>query len=150
MATNAQVIEMLQTAYSMELETVMNYLANSINLDGVRAEEIKKSLAADITEELGHATQLGNRIKQIGGLVPGSLKVKLGNQTQPTENTTDVIGVIKAVIAAEEAACAQYRKIIKATEGEDYVTQDLCIQLLAAEEEHLILFKGFLKEYTQP
>lgn len=150
MSTNAQVIEMLQAAYSMELETVMNYLANSINLDGVRAEEIKKSLAADITEELGHATQLGNRIKQIGGLVPGSLKVKLGDQTQPTENTTDVIGVIKAVISAEEAACAQYRKIIKATEGDDYVTQDLCITLLAAEEEHLILFKGFLKEYTQP
>lgn len=150
MSSNANVIEMLQAAYSMELETVMNYLANSINLDGVRAEEIKKSLAADITEELGHATQLGNRIKQIGGLVPGSLKVKLGNQTQPTENTTDVIGVIKAVISAEEAACAQYRKIIKATEGDDYVTQDLCITLLAAEEEHLILFKGFLKEYTQP
>ncbi|HVX15529.1 MAG TPA: ferritin-like domain-containing protein [Pirellulales bacterium] len=150
MAANAQVIEMLQAAYCMELETVMNYLANSINLDGVRAEEIKKSLAADITEELGHATQLGNRIKQVGGLVPGSLKVKLGNQKQPGENTTDVVGVIKAVIEAEEAACAQYRKIIKATEGEDYVTQDLCIQLLAAEEEHLILFKGFLKEYTQP
>ncbi len=150
MAANAQVIEMLQAAYCMELETVMNYLANSINLDGVRAEEIKKSLVADITEELGHATQLGNRIKQVGGLVPGSLKVKLGNQKQPGENTTDVVGVIKAVIEAEEAACAQYRKIIKATEGEDYVTQDLCIQLLAAEEEHLILFKGFLKEYTQP
>jgi len=150
MPANQNVIEMLQAAYSMELETVMNYLANSINLDGVRAEEIKKSLQADITQELGHATQLGNRIKQVGGLVPGSLRVKLGNQTQPTENTTDVVGVIKAVIAAEEAACAQYRKIIKATEGEDYVTQDLCIQLLGAEEEHLILFQGFLKEYTQP
>lgn len=150
MATNAEVIEMLKAAYSMELETVMNYLANSINLDGVRAEEIKKSLNADIAEELSHATQLGNRIKQVGGLVPGSLKVKLGNQTQPTDNTTDVVGVIKSVISAEEAACAQYRKIIKATEGEDYVTQDLCIQLLAAEEEHLILFKGFLKEYPQP
>lgn len=149
MATKAEVIEMLQVAYSMELETVMNYLANSINLDGVRAEEIKKSLAVDITEELGHATQLGNRIKQVGGLVPGSLKVKLGNQKQPSDNTTDVVGVIKAVIEAEEAACAQYRKLIKATEGDDYVTQDICIQLLKAEEEHLILFKGFLKEYTQ-
>ena len=30
----------------MELETVTNYLANSINLDGVRAEEIKKAQAA--------------------------------------------------------------------------------------------------------
>jgi bacterioferritin len=149
MASNAEVVEMLKTAYSMELETVMNYLANSINLDGVRAEEIKKSLAVDIAEELGHATQLGQRIKQIGGLVPGSKAVKVGNQKQPSENTTDVVGVIKAVIEAEEAACAQYKKIIKATEGEDYVTQDLAVQLLKAEEEHLILFKGFLKEYTQ-
>ena len=145
MASNEELIEMLKTAYSMELETVMNYLANSINLDGVRAEEIKKSLSADITEEFGHATQLGHRIKQLGGMVPGSLAVKLGNQAQPTANTTDVTGVIKAVIAAEEAACAQYKKIIRATEGEDYVTQDLCITLLGAEEEHLILFKGFLE-----
>ena len=149
MASKQEIIDLLVTAYSMELETVMNYLANSTNLDGVRAEEIKKSLAVDITEELGHATQLGQRIKQIGGLVPGSLAVKLGNQVQPSQNTTDVVGVIKAVIEAEEAACSQYKKIIKATEGDDYVTQDLAIQLLKAEEEHLVLFKGFLKEYTQ-
>ena len=148
-ATREETIELLKAAYSMELETVLNYLANSINLDGVRAEEIKKSLLADITEEFGHAQQLGQRIKQIGGLVPGSMKVKLGNQQQPSENTTDVTGVIRAVIAAEEAACAQYKKIIKATEGDDYVTQDMAIQLLKAEEEHLVLFKGFLKEYTQ-
>lgn len=147
--SHQETISLLQTAYSMELETVMNYLANSINLDGVRAEEIKKSLAADISEELGHAQQLGQRIKQLGGLVPGSQGVTLGGQIQPTEDTTDVVGVIRAVIDAEESACAQYKKIIKATDGQDYVTQDLAIRLLAAEEEHLILFKGFLKEYTK-
>ncbi len=59
-ASQAEVVELLKTAYSMELETVMNYIANSTNLDGVRAEEIKKSLAADITAEIGHATQLRN------------------------------------------------------------------------------------------
>ena len=150
MPVNEQVIAMLLEAYTMELETVTNYIANSINLDGVRAEEIKKSLAADITEELMHATQLGQRIKQIGGLVPGSASLKFGSQTQPSKNTTDVVALIKAVIQAEENACAQYKKIIKATEGDDYVTQDLCVRLLAAEEEHLVLFKGFLKEYSQP
>lgn len=148
-ASREEIVEMLQTAYSMELETVMNYLANSINLDGVRAEEIKKSLAADVTAELGHATQLGNRIKQIGGFVPGSMSVKLGGQRQPSADSTDVMGTIEAVIAAEEAACAHYKKIIKASEGEDYVTQDLCITLLADEEEHLVLFRGFLKEYKK-
>lgn len=148
-ASREEVIDLLKTAYSMEIETVMNYLANSVNLDGVRAEEIKKSLAADITEELTHAQRLGQRIKQIGGLVPGSKSVKLGSQQQPTDDTTDVVAVINAVIDAEESACAHYKKIIKATDGDDYVTQDLCIQLLSSEEEHLILFRGYLKEYTK-
>lgn len=147
-ASCEEVIEMLKTIYSMELETVMNYLANSVNLDGVRAEEIKKSLAADITEELGHAQQLGHRIKQLGGHVPGATELSLGNQETPVKVTTDVVGVIKAVIAAEEGAIAQYKKIIRATDGEDYVTQDMCITLQASEEEHLVLFRGFLKEYT--
>ena len=44
-----EIIRELSVAYWMELETVMNYISSSINLDGVRAEEIKKSLAADVT-----------------------------------------------------------------------------------------------------
>ncbi len=148
-ASREETIEMLRTAYCMELETVMNYLANSTNLDGVRAEEIKKSLAADIAEEIGHAQQLGARIKQLGGQVPGSKSVKIGSQMQPPEDTTDVVAVIHGVIAAEEAACNHYRAIVKATDGEDYVTQDLCIRLMADEEGHLIQFRGFLKEYTK-
>jgi bacterioferritin len=117
-ASKEEVIQLLTTAYCMELETVMNYLANSTNLDGVRAEEIKKSLAADITEELGHAQMLAKRIKQLGGVAPGSKSVKLGNQLQPPADTTDVVGVIQSVIAAEEAAVAHYRKIAQTTEGD--------------------------------
>jgi len=148
-ATVQETINLLLESYSMELETVMNYLANSVNLDGVRAEEIKKSLGADVPGEIGHAQQLANRIKQLGGQVPGSKALVLNKQIQPVTDTTDVVGVIKSVIAAEETACAQYKKIIKAVEGEDYVTQDLCIRLLADEEEHLVQFKGFLKEYSK-
>jgi len=147
--TTQQTIALLLESYSMELETVMNYLANSVNLDGVRAEEIKKSLGADVPGEIAHAQQLANRIKQLGGHIPGSAHLKMGGQIQPVSDTTDVVGVIRSVIAAEEAACAQYKKIIKAVEGEDYVTQDLCIRLLADEEEHLVQFKGFLKEYAK-
>lgn len=148
-ASKDEVISMLTTAYCMELETVMNYLANSVNLDGVRAEEIKKSLAADITEEIGHATMLGQRIKQLGGVLPGSSSVTVGGQIQPPDDTTDVVSVIKAVIDAEQSACEHYKKVIRATDGDDYVTQDLCVRLLADEEEHLVLFRGFLKEYAQ-
>ena len=63
---------MLTRAYWMEIETVMSYLCNSVNPDGVRAQEIIESLKADIQEELDHATQFANRIKELYGVVPGS------------------------------------------------------------------------------
>jgi len=69
------IVSELKHAYAGELETVQNYLANSVDLDGVRAEEIKKSLAADIQEELGHANILARRIKVLGGRVPGSMEL---------------------------------------------------------------------------
>jgi bacterioferritin len=144
------VIKELITAYAMELETIQNYLAASVNLDGVRSDVIKKSLAADIPIELNHATLLGNRIKTLGGVVPGSLMLQR-NQTflQPTKESTDVIAIIKGVIKAEDGAIAQYNKIIKMCEGKDYVTQDLSIELLGEEETHRREFRGFLMEYEK-
>ncbi|MEZ5940987.1 MAG: ferritin-like domain-containing protein [Planctomycetaceae bacterium] len=143
-----QIIQELQVAYWMEMETVMNYIANSTNLDGVRAEEIKKSLLADVTAELGHAQNLARRIKTIGGVVQGSADFKPGQSAlQPPAKTTDVVAVIKGVISAEDAAIGQYNKLIKLCDGVDYVTQDLCIQALGDEEEHLREFMGFLAEY---
>jgi bacterioferritin len=149
-ATKEQIIASLTKAYNMEVETVLNYLANSLDLEGVRAEFVKQALATDIQEELGHAQQLGNRIKQLGGSIPGSLHLKMSQKClQPPADTTDVVDVIRGVIQAEEEAIAQYRQIIQQTDGEDYVTQDLAITLLAAEEEHRQQFDGYLKEYTK-
>jgi bacterioferritin len=148
-SNNKTLITELTVAYTMEVETVLNYLSNSIHLDGVRAEEIKKALAADIQEELGHATLLGKRIKVLGGVVPGSMALKATQQSlQPPKETTDVIAVINGVIEAEEQAIAQYQKIIELTDQGDYVTQDLAIQLKGQEEEHRSLFMGYLKEYA--
>lgn len=148
MANRKEIIDNLKESYRMEIETVMNYLSNSVNLDGVRAEEIKKSLASDITEELGHAQSLAKRIKELGDTVPGSEKFKpTQKKLQTRSDTTDVVSVIDGVIAAEEGAIDQYNKIIKLCDGVDYVTQDLCIQHLGDEESHRIEFVGFSKEY---
>jgi len=149
-ASKEPIIAALKKAYNMELETVTNYLANSIHLDGVRAEAIKKALTADITGELGHATQIGHRLKQLGSTVPGSLKLQMTqNSLQPPAETTDVVAVIRGVVAAEEEAIAHYQSIIKMCEGIDYVTQDLAIKLLSDEEAHRQEFEGYLKEYIK-
>lgn len=147
---NSEIIEALIVAYWMELETLQNYIANSVNLDGVRAEEIKKALEADITAELVHAQRIAKRIKVIGGKVPGS-KAFVAQQMslQPPMDQTDLVSVIQGVIEAEQQAILQYKKIIKLCEGDDYVTQDLCIQILGDEENHLQEFKGYLTEYRK-
>jgi len=148
--TKEQVIAALRKAYSMEVETVVNYLANSLHLEGVRAEAIKQALAADIQEELGHAQQLGNRIKQLGGIVPGSLQIEFNEKAlQPPADSTDVVGVIKGVLEAEEAAIKHYKSVIKLTDGDDYVSQDLAITILGQEEAHRQQFEGYLKEYLK-
>jgi bacterioferritin len=145
-----QIIDVLKKAYNMELETVINYLSNSLHMEGVRADFIKQALAADIQGELGHATQLGNRIKQLGGSIPGSISLKMTQKgLQPQDDTTDVVDVIRGVLTAEEEAIEHYRSIIKLTDGEDYVTQDLAITLMADEEGHRQQFQGYLKEYTK-
>lgn len=145
-----QIIDELIVSYWMEMETIQNYIACSINLTGVRAEEIKKSLAADVTEEITHAQTLAKRIHILGGTVPGSMEFKASQNTlQPSSDPTDVVAVIQGVIDAENGAIDQYKKIIQITDGEDYVTQDMVIGLLASEEEHRREFMGFLTEYQK-
>jgi bacterioferritin len=143
-----ELIGLLQKAYWMEIETVMSYISNSINPDGVRAQEIVESLQEDIQEELGHAQQFAQRIKELYGVVPGSLDFT-AEQTylQPPEHQTDIVHVIKGVIEAETGAIEHYNRIIEFTDGVDFVTQDMVIAILRDEEGHRRLFEGFLREY---
>jgi bacterioferritin len=149
-AAKKAIVSELKRAYAAELETVQNYLANSIDLDGVRAEEIKKALSADIQEELGHAMMLAKRIKVLGGRVPGSMELERDQKfLQPPSDSTDLITVIKGVIAAEDSAIAQYEKIIRLCDQVDFVTQDLVVTLLGDEQEHRRAFVGYLTEFEK-
>lgn len=143
-----EIISMLTKAYWMELETVMNYITNSVNPDGVRAQEIIESLKEDVQEELGHAQQFADRIKELYGVVPGSSDFT-AEQTflQPPEHQTDIVHVIRGVIEAETGAIEHYNAIIEATEEIDPVTNDMVIDILRDEEGHRRLFEGFLREY---
>jgi bacterioferritin len=143
-----QVIELLRKAYWMEIETVMSYIANSVNPDGVRAQEIKESLQEDIQEELGHAQQFAQRIKELYGVVPGSEDFSAEQSfLQPPGDQVDIVHVIKGVIAAEAGAIEHYSRIIEFTDGIDPVTQDMVIAILHDEQGHMRLFEGFMREY---
>jgi bacterioferritin len=143
-----KIVGLLQKAYWMEIETVINYITNSTNVDGIRAQEIRESLAQDVQEELGHAQLFAERIKELYGVVPGSEEFSPEQGfLQPPEHQTDLVHVIRGVIAAETGAIEHYTRIIEETEGIDHVTQDMVIAILKDEQGHRRLFEGFLREY---
>src|SRR4051812_31698493 len=126
-----QIIEMLTKAYWMEIETVMSYIANSVNPDGIRAREIVESLQQDIQEELGHAQQFADRIKELYGVVPGSMDfTPEQSYLQPPDHQTDLIHVVRGVIEAESGAIDHYNRVIEFTDGIDPVTNDMVIAIL--------------------
>jgi bacterioferritin len=143
-----EIVAMLAKAYWMEIETVMSYIANSVNPDGVRAQEIRESLEEDIQEELGHAKLFAERIKELYGVVPGSDEFSAEQSyLQPPEHQTDIVHVIRGVIEAETGAIEHYTKIVEATDQVDPVTNDMVIDILHDEQGHRRLFEGFLREY---
>jgi bacterioferritin len=147
-AKRDEIIELLKQAYFAELETVINYVTNSTNPDGVRAQEIKESLEEDVQEELGHAQQFAHRIKELYGVVPGSMDFRAEQRfLQPPEEQTDVVHVIKGVIDAETSAIELYTRIVEVTDQVDPVTNDMMIEILHDEQGHRRLFEGFLREY---
>ena len=147
-AKREEIVGLLTQAYWMELETVINYLTNSINPDGVRAREIAEALEEDIEEELGHARLFARRIKDLYGVVPGSMQVTpVQTSLQPPAQQTDMVHVIRGVIEAENGAIQHYTRLLEATDGVDPVTNDLIVDVLGDEQSHRRMFEGFLREY---
>jgi bacterioferritin len=143
-----EIVELLTRAYWMEMETVMSYLANAAYLDGIRAKEIAEALDADVEEELGHARRFAGRIKELYGTPPGSMDFTAEQRSlQPPADATDVVTVIKGVIEAEAGAIEHYMRIIEATDGVDWATQDMVIEILRDEEGHMRDFERFLREF---
>jgi len=142
-----QIVELLKQAYFGELETVINYVTNSTNPDGLRAQEVRESLTKDVQEELAHAQQFAARIKELYGVVPASVDFVAQQQAlAPPADQTDLAHVVKGVIEAETSAIELYNKIIELTEEVDPVTNDMAVAILRDEEGHRRLFEGFLRE----
>ncbi|PSP37898.1 rubrerythrin [Halobacteriales archaeon SW_8_65_20] len=145
------VIRLLRKAYGDEMETIMNYLTNSVVLDGVRAQEVKEGLRQDATqEEIQHAQMLGERLKQLGARPPASGGFEARQDSlQPPEDPANVLSVIDGVLEAENDAIDTYRSLIEAAEAaDDPVTEDLAVEILADEEAHRTEFKSYRREYS--
>ncbi len=141
-----EIISELKRSYAAELETLQNYLANSIDLDGAASEPLQRLLDESVSVRLSHARRLAKRIHLIGGRVPGSLELPRNqNDLQPVPDKADPQAVINGLLRANERSIGRYERILTLTEGADYVTQDLVIDLLSEEREQRRVFLNLLQ-----
>ena len=141
---------LLEQAYLAELETACNYLANGSQLVGAVGREMGLALLEDVGEELGHAKRLATRMAQLGHRVPGSFAlmsaVATGSQAslQPRVDCCDWAYVAKGVVEAEANAIALYNKVVLAARAAaDPVTEQLALDILEDELEHMRVFDGY-------
>lgn len=146
--SNDRVLELLIEAYFDELETMMNYIAVSENLETVAGEEVAESFSGDVSDELNHAQRLAERIHILGGDVPVSAAFEPDQIQYQTVGSEDVEEAIEAAISAEQDAQEVYRELIEAAVAfDDPVTEDLAIELLEDEEGHERELRDLLAEF---
>jgi bacterioferritin len=143
----SEIVVELQISYATEIETIENYLANATDLEGARAEAIKEFFDDQVQTALGHARRLAKRIKALGGSVPRSSELStVPKDLPPPIDTTDVDSALIDAIKSEDAAIAQYERIIRLCDGHDFVTLDLVIELLVDQRERRQRLAALLAE----
>lgn len=127
------------------------HVASATNRDGIHARQIAQRLRELSTSNLDHAQRLAIRIKQLHGPVPGAddffaRELRIEAPAEPH----DSVSVLRAVVEAESAAIDRYWRIAAvATEGGDWITQDLAIGLVREKEAHRDLLESYLGELTE-
>jgi bacterioferritin len=121
MASNKELIKVLNGLLQYEYKAMMQYLQNSYLVRGQRREAVKGWLQKMAQEEMMHASKIADKIVTLGGTpsleIPG---VKVASSVKD---------IIKLALETEMGAVAAYSKVLPLIEK----TGDLHLKLLAEE-----------------
>ncbi len=124
------------------------YMAQAV--EGKGYEDMAEFLDKIAKDELEHATELAERIIELGGLPtnnPLSL-VKNSNGGYPgvMKNLSDYDEIIKLVTSAEAGAIDTYNKIAKKTFGKGHDTYQLAVHIMGEEIGHEEMFENLIEK----
>lgn len=122
------------------------YMAQAV--EGKGYEDMAEFLNKIAKDELEHATELAERIIELGGLptnIP-TLLVKNSNGGYPgvMKDLSDYDEIIKIVTKAEAGAIDVYNKIAKKTFGKDHDTYQLATHIMGEEIGHEEMFENLI------
>lgn len=143
-------VELLVKNASAELTTFYYYTILRVNLIGLEGEGIKQIAETARIEDRNHFEALVPRIYELGGEIPGDMKVFHDVSACPPaklpDDPTDIGAMLTVLVEAERCAVRGYTHICNMTAGKDHRTYDLCLAILNEEVEHESWFSEFLGE----
>ena len=143
-----ELIRDLDRAYCDEWLAYYAWWYMSQAVEGMMYEDMQEFLGKIAKDELEHATELAERIIELGGLptnVPGNL-AKNANAAYPgvMKDLADYKEIIKIVTTAEAGAIEVYNKIAKKTFGKDHDTYQLACHIMGEEIGHEEMFENLI------
>ena len=133
-----KLIEMLNAALCEEWLAYYQYWIGARVIEGPMRSEIESELLEHADEELSHAVKLVTRIVQLGGMPVLSPEQWSGMSRCRYEAPTDpyVETILEQNLRGERCAIKRYRDIADYTDGIDYTTAKMAVEILEDELEH--------------
>lgn len=131
MAQTSKTIEDLQTAVSMELAAVNQYLLHLLTVENWGLDKLAVRMRAEMLEELGHAETYARRIVFLGG-------TPVLNAAKVPQTAQSLKAMFEADLADEKAAIQFYTTAAGAAdEARDIGSRDLFERTALDEEGHM-------------
>ena len=131
MSANRKVIEDLQTALSMELAAVNQYLLHALVAEDWGLEKLAAKMREEMQEEVGHAEEYARRIV----FLKGDPELKPAKTPHRAQALTDMF---EADLRDEQDAIKFYTQAARAAdEAGDIGTRDLFERTALDEEGHM-------------
>ncbi len=128
------VIEVLNKARSMELQAIHLYMNQHYTLDDMDFGELAGNIKLIAIDEMKHAEDLAERIKELGGEPTTEL-------AGPVEKGQDIKTIFPHNSGEEEGAIEAYNKFASVCrENHDSISTKLFERLIDEEQEHLNYF----------
>jgi bacterioferritin len=123
---NGKIITAMNEALNREISTAVRYLVQSSKIQGRQNEPLREMYRREITDELGHAQYLADKIVMLGGtpkLAP--------DMAAPPDAIPDMI---QSDLAAEQYDVANYQRLAKMADEAGDIELKLRMEAQAADE----------------
>jgi len=143
-----ELIKDLDKAYCDEWLAYYAWSYMGQTVDGAGYEDMSEFLLDIAKDELEHATELAERIVELGGLPTNNplnfVKNSNGGYPGIMKTLSDYDDIIKIVTKAEAGAIEVYDKIAKKTFGKDHDTYQLAVHIMGEEIGHEEKFENLI------